>query len=403
MAINLAPLFQSFGDVGTSVARARLGAAQYRIQQMLDQLGIRREEQALKRGATEEEEAEERLRRLKLEPETEQQAQEQKFATFESLLKRKLTDREKLILSGFPYQALTNPLQKKIEDAEEALGRKLTPQERNVFVGLESKEPIQKPIQRPNYDTHGQLRWSTVDPATQEITSWGQPVAAKDAFQRITDQVTGDVTIVRMPAYQKVDPGTIRMTPEAEKQLENFYQGLPGAKKPPTSSTEKPRVEGTFRTTPKALGQEAVVALKDAQGKYSIWLRAAKNAQFRTPRTDLAIVFDAVRTAVAGAGRMTNVELDRELKAGSFPDRFRRQAKMALEGTLPDDQREDLLRTIRNSWSASAQTARSAWKDAYRDRAMPAYIQGQDVSTPEGQTGPPPAPPVPGAVVRQKP
>jgi len=387
VALNLAPLFQSFGDVGTSVAKARLGAAQYRIQQMLDQLGIRREEQALS-------EDEERLRRLKLQPATEEEAQAQKKAAIEKALGRPVTDREWLLMSGVPYQALVNPIQKKIEDVEAVIG-KLTPQQKAVLAGVESKEPIQKPIQRPNYDTHGQLRWSTVNPETQEITSWGQPVAAKDAFQRITDQVTGDVTIVRMPAFQKVDPGTIRMTPEAEKQLESFYQGLPSAGGKAGAKEGKAPAGGaktggavTFRTTPKALGAEATVALKDAQGKYNIWLRAAKNAQYHTPRTDLAIVFDAVRTAVTGAGRMTNVELDRELKAGSFGDRFRRQWKMATEGTLPDDQREDLLRTIRNSWSASAQTARSAWTNAYGERAMPAYIQGTDKVAP-GETSTP--------------
>jgi len=63
--MNLGPLFQSFGEAGNQFADAKLQAYDQRIKKLFDQLGIKREQ-------TEESEREERLRRLKLQPDTEE-------------------------------------------------------------------------------------------------------------------------------------------------------------------------------------------------------------------------------------------------------------------------------------------------------------------------------------------
>ena len=120
-------------------------------------------------------------------------------------------------------------------------------------------------------------------------------------------------------------------------------------------------------------------SLKAAQGGYTNWLGAMKNSEFHTPKTDLAIVFSAVRAQVEGAGRMTNTELDREMKAGSFGDRFKRWYEGATNGTLPDDQRQDLINVIRDGWLAKAETARAAWQSDMPGKEMPLYIRADNL------------------------
>jgi hypothetical protein len=136
--------------------------------------------------------------------------------------------------------------------------------------------------------------------------------------------------------------------------------------------------------------------VKSAQAGYTVWQKANENANLKSPKGDLAIIYDAVRSSVEGAGRMTNAEIDRQIKSGSLGDKWQRSISMAYDGTLPDKQRQENLDVIRNAWDAKAKTARESWKSLYKDREMPAFIKGDPTS--EKQTGGSGAPP-PGAKI----
>ena len=386
MAPNLAPVFQSVGDFGNSFAKARLAASQYKLQQLLDQLG-------LKQGETNLEESQERLKRLKAEPSTESEAMQQKFQAFEQILKRPLTDNEKKLLMGIPWQAERNPIQEKIAQTEEALGRKLTEDEKNIIGGLQPKPAAQKPQYTKTYDPSGNLRYAWTDPNTGEVSAWGQLVPESDLHDKYTDEA-GNVHDVTLERFRKVDPGTIRMSDKAEKQWQSIGQatGIPHPSKLTNSGQSKigptggggNRVIG--RTAPK---YSAVLRplMTEAAAKYDILTQATKDSQYKTPRTDLAIVMAAVRAQVQGAGRMTNVEVQLEQNRGSLWDRFRRQRDMALHGTLPDDQREDLLRSIRDSWLSRAQTARQQWAMENSGQPLPPYMKGEDINIQDQTSG----------------
>lgn len=382
MAINLAPVFQSVGDFGSSVGRASLAAQQYKLQQLLDQLG-------LKQGETNLEESQERLKRLKAQPANETEEMQQKFSTFEQILKRPLTDKEKQLLIGIPWQAERNPVQEKIAQTEEALGRKLTDDEKNIIGGLQPKPVAKKPQYTKTYDPSGNLRYAWTDSDTGEVSAWGQLVPESDLHDKYTDEA-GNIHDVRLERFRKVDPGTIRMSEKAEKQWQSITQAtsVPHPSKLTNSGATKSGGGGTVigRTAPK---YSAVLRplMTEAAAKYDILTQATKDSQYKTPRTDLAIVMAAVRAQVQGAGRMTNVEVQLEQNRGSLWDRFRRQREMALHGTLPDDQREDLLRTIRDAWLSRAQTARQQWAIENSGQPIPPYMKGEDINVESQPTG----------------
>src|SRR5262249_33627828 len=96
-----------------------------------------------------------------------------------------------------------------------------------------------------------------------------------------------------------------------------------------------------------------------------------------TPRQDLALVVRAVRAMNPGTVRLPNKELELEIKAGSYGDRFKRWATGASEGLLPDDQRADLMNVIRTETTQTANSARDDWDQAFGARKVPApsYLQ----------------------------
>jgi hypothetical protein len=61
--MNFAPLFQSFGDLGSQYGQAKMDAAEFRLKQFIEQLRAQQGQAGLA-------ESQERLRRLKLEPDT---------------------------------------------------------------------------------------------------------------------------------------------------------------------------------------------------------------------------------------------------------------------------------------------------------------------------------------------
>lgn len=94
-----------------------------------------------------------------------------------------------------------------------------------------------------------------------------------------------------------------------------------------------------------------------------------------TPRQDLAIIVSAVRAMNPGSVRLPQKELDLELKAGSYGDRFKRWYTTALTGLLPQDQREDLVRVIQGETTATASSAAGAWQQAMPTKPLPPYLK----------------------------
>lgn len=84
-----------------------------------------------------------------------------------------------------------------------------------------------------------------------------------------------------------------------------------------------------------------------------------------TPRGDLAVVVRAVRAMNPGSVRLPQKELDLELRAGSFGDRFKRWYTNALTGILPDDQRQDLMNVIREETGQVARDAAANWVQTF--------------------------------------
>lgn len=97
-----------------------------------------------------------------------------------------------------------------------------------------------------------------------------------------------------------------------------------------------------------------------------------------TPRQDLALIVRAVRAMNPGTVRLPNTELEMEIKAGSYGDRFGRWFSTATEGTLPDDQRQDLMNVIRSETTKTATTAAENWRDSFKgtkEEEPPTYLR----------------------------
>lgn len=102
-----------------------------------------------------------------------------------------------------------------------------------------------------------------------------------------------------------------------------------------------------------------------------------KSGQF-TPRQDLALIVRAVRAMNPGTVRLPQQELELELHAGSYGDRFTRWFDTASKGTLPDDQRQDLMNVIRTETTKTATSAAENWRDSFKgtkEEEPPAYLK----------------------------
>lgn len=104
-----------------------------------------------------------------------------------------------------------------------------------------------------------------------------------------------------------------------------------------------------------------------------------------TPRQDLALIVRAVRAMNPGTVRLPNTELEMEIKAGSYGDRFKRWYTTSTSGTLPNDQRQDLMKVIREETTQTAQSAADNWKQAYGDeKALPSHLKRFALKSPQG-------------------
>lgn len=373
---------QGVGEAGGQVAQGKLDAQAAKLKALLDSL-------KMQEGTVNLEETKERLRRLRLSPDSEESRVQQQVGAIEKALGRKLTEEEKKTILGLPGlspQKITNEFEAWREAFKTRTGRYPTDEEIEAHHRAEQKPGAgSKPVKDNTYDPSGHLRTAFLDPNTGEVVAWGPLVPEKEAFHYYTDE-QGQVHAVQMPTTRPVTPGEIRQTDKAAAQWEQIApkEHKPLPTKMDKSTGTKPGATGGSKgdvigqTTPK-YSPPLAASLKSAQAGYKNWTKAMLDSQYHTPKTDLSIVFSAVRAQVEGAGRMTNTELDRELKAGSFGDRFKRWYEGATAGTLPDDQRQDLINVIRDSWLASAETARAAWDSDMKGKEMPIYIKADNL------------------------
>lgn len=132
----------------------------------------------------------------------------------------------------------------------------------------------------------------------------------------------------------------------------------------------------------KAAGQaKAMTDVLDTSETYM------KKGEF-TPRQDLALIVRAVRAMNPGTVRLPQKELDLELKAGSYGARFQRWYTTALTGTLPSDQRNDLMNVIREETTQTGTSAAENWQQAFAGRKpVPSYLSRFALKKPVGGGG----------------
>lgn len=97
-----------------------------------------------------------------------------------------------------------------------------------------------------------------------------------------------------------------------------------------------------------------------------------------SPREDLALIVRAVRAMNPGSVRLPQKELELEIKAGSYGDRFSRWYTGATEGLLPPDQRQDLMNVIRKETTTTATSAAENWRDSFKgtkEEEPPTYLR----------------------------
>lgn len=94
-----------------------------------------------------------------------------------------------------------------------------------------------------------------------------------------------------------------------------------------------------------------------------------------TPRQDLSLIVAAVRAMNPGSVRLPQKELELEMKAGSWGDRFRRAYDIASSGLLPADQRDDLFSIVKNETTNFGKDVAKDWKTNFPNRPLPAHLQ----------------------------
>ena len=106
-----------------------------------------------------------------------------------------------------------------------------------------------------------------------------------------------------------------------------------------------------------------------------------------TPRQDLSLIVAAVRAMNPGSVRLPQKELELEMKAGSWGDRFRRAYDIASSGLLPADQRDDLFSIVKNETTNFGKDVAKDWKTNFPNRPLPAHLQRYAESSDDGGGG----------------
>lgn len=136
---------------------------------------------------------------------------------------------------------------------------------------------------------------------------------------------------------------------------------------PSTTQTAAPHATpaGTSTGTPgdRVLGHkgttEEVAAKKLADTRETAFREAMGRLKNPTPIGDKGIVFDWVRSQVAGAGRMTNTEIQQAYSAGSLDQRASSTMKRFFDGTMDNGLRRQMVNDIGESARAARMQANS--------------------------------------------
>jgi hypothetical protein len=227
-----------------------------------------------------------------------------------------------------------------------------------------------------------------------------------DTFYTYKDDVTGQV--VQVPLQRKT-PAPAMSVPTPQRSGESASAtAAPSSQHHAAFSTAKHAAAGATATAPSAatelppgsppgtrvVGQVASAAdkmimhdaikaadrartltsLLDAQEEYI--KKVSLNPRAATPRQDLSLIVAAVRAMNPGSVRLPQKELEMEIRAGSWGDRFRRQAEVAATGLLPDDQRNDLFGIVRNETTAFGKVTAANWQQAFAGKKeVPAHLK----------------------------
>jgi hypothetical protein len=92
---------------------------------------------------------------------------------------------------------------------------------------------------------------------------------------------------------------------------------------------------------------EVAAARKSADALETEYAKAQQYVKTPSPTNDTALIFSFVRAQVAGAGRMTNTEIEQALKSGSFGTRYSNMYNRATKGELDPDFRSQLADSIK--------------------------------------------------------
>jgi hypothetical protein len=103
--------------------------------------------------------------------------------------------------------------------------------------------------------------------------------------------------------------------------------------------------------------------------------KIATDPSARDARKDLEMTVAAVRAMNPGTVRLPDKELQMEIKAGSYGDRFRRWSDMAATGLLPDDQRQSLYQIIHDATTEAGTHAVVDWQTNLPNQPLPDHLQ----------------------------
>jgi hypothetical protein len=158
---------------------------------------------------------------------------------------------------------------------------------------------------------------------------------------------------------------------------------------PPAASTATPPVipQAPGVKGDRILGHKGSPAETKAQEQASTLATAYRSALQRlkdpTPIGDQAIVFDWVRSQIAGAGRMTNTEIQQAYKAGSLETRANNAMDRVFKGTLDPSFRRQMVNDIGVSARAARDEYQSYQPKNREQGGQPAKVK---MKAPNGQT-----------------
>ena len=397
--MNLAGLFTGIGQAGSDVAAGALNAHELKLKDLYDKLGLQQGEVNLQ-------ESQERLKKMQGNQELEKQMQLK--AAFKSVFGRDPTEEESKQLFGFAPPTPQKPAP--VSKTPFELWREKNPNGTyDDWVADSKKEkevaPL-KPTKTVTYDPSGHLRTAWIEPSTGKVSAWGPLAEAKSGMYHYKDEETGNIYEVAT-FKPNIKPGEVRMTDEAQKVWDNELHGKDTYATAPVKKSKdaaaKTPAAGATSTPAASLNKGSIVghtlpkdevnlkkSLTETKEAYANYIGAQQNLLNGGAKGQLAVVFAAVRAQVAGAGRMTNAEIQNEIKFGSYGEKFQRAFTLGWDGKLTKEDQDELLNVIRNGWASKAVAAKEDWKRIYGEKEMPSYLNVDMPKSGGGEGAPPP-------------